>query len=122
MGNWCIPIIATVGLWIWLNPRLFSIPKHTDNWASKVTFGERIWLDRSQLAIPEHHKVWAVSLSVTAGIGFFIAVVSAYQNLIWSTLLGGTISWFGKMWFCDRMVWLYHDMRDVDSEYSRWLK
>lgn len=27
----------------------------------------------------------------------------------------------GKVWFLDRMVWLYEDMKEVTPEYSGWL-
>lgn len=32
-----LPVILAL-IWIWLNPRLFSPPKITDNWASMGTF------------------------------------------------------------------------------------
>lgn len=35
-------IIVLAILWLWLNPRLFSPPHTTNNWASKATFGERV--------------------------------------------------------------------------------
>jgi hypothetical protein len=105
-----IPIVVAI-LWLWLNTRLFPAPKKVDNWASKVTFGERIWLGHSKDSIPKHHRNWIMFLSISAGIGFFIGITGAYLNLLLPTLLGGTISWFSKMWFCDRMVWVYEDMR-----------
>jgi hypothetical protein len=27
----------------------------------------------------------------------------------------------GKLWFVDRMVWLYEDMKDATPEYRSWL-
>lgn len=122
MGYWSCAVIAPVILWIWLNPRLFSVPKQTNNWGSKVTFGERIWLNKGESNIPGHHRIWAKFLSIITGIGFLIAVVAAYQNHLLLTVFGGTVSWFGKMWFCDRMVWLYDDMKGSNPEYSGWLK
>jgi len=119
---WSLIIIFISVFWLWLNPRLFSAPKSTNNWASKVTFGERVWLNRSELPIPEHHAVWANSLSIVGGLGFLIGLIGAYLNMPLPALAGGLISWFGKMWFCDRMVWLYEDMKGVNAEYSSWLK
>lgn len=121
-GWWSILFILSACFWIWINPRLFSVPKHTDNWASKVTFGERIWLNRKFQEIPAHHANWAFALSLIAGIGFIVAVVSAYLNLLLPTLVGGVISWFGKMWFCDRMVWLFHDTLATNEKYKHWLR
>jgi hypothetical protein len=119
-GWWSIAIIALAAFWIWINPRLFSPPKNTDNWASKVTFGERVWLNRYTQSIPKHHRQWALSLSIIAGIGFVIATIGAYHNNLFATIAGGLISWFGKMWFCDRMVWLYENMQDKNPEYQSW--
>jgi hypothetical protein len=116
------PIIVTALLWLWINPRLFSPRDTTNNWASKVTFGERVWLNRSIIPIPKHHTHWAIFLSVIAGIGFLVAIIGAYHNMALATITGGLISWFGKMWFCDRMVWLDEDTEHLSEEYNNWLK
>jgi hypothetical protein len=121
MGWWSIPILSAALFWVWLNPRLFLRPAKTDNWASKVTFGERVWLNRASFPIPRHHAKWAIFLSIVAGLGFLIAVIGAYLNMIFPTVSGGLVSWFGKMWFCDRMVWLYEDTRKLNAEYDGWL-
>ncbi|MDZ8240651.1 MAG: DUF6653 family protein [Nostoc sp. ChiQUE01a] len=39
----------------------------------------------------------------------------------WITLLGYTLVRLSKLWFIDRMVWLYNDMKDVNQEYQSWL-
>ena len=31
------------------------------------------------------------------------------------------IVYMGKLWFIDRMVWLYEDMKDDNSLYRSWL-
>ncbi len=122
LGGWSVVVLAVSFFWIWVNPRLFSAPKTTNNWASKVTFGERVWLNRSTTPIPDHHAKWAKFLSVLGGIGFLVAIVGAYFNMPLPTIAGGLTSWLGKMWFCDRMVWLYEDMKDSNKEYASWLK
>ncbi|MCP4612441.1 MAG: hypothetical protein GY845_27400 [Planctomycetes bacterium] len=121
-GWWSLIIIFISVLWLWLNPRLFSPPSNTNNWASKVTFGERVWLNRSKYPIPKHHGQWANFLSIAAGVGFFIGIIGAFLNNPLPAVTGGLISWFGKMWFCDRMVWLYEDMKDSNTKYASWLK
>jgi len=121
-GWWSLIAIFIAVLWLWLNPRLFSPPKNTDNWASKVTFGERIWLNRFKHPIPEHHVKWASFLSIVGGIGFLVGVIGSFLNRYLPAIAGGLIAWFGKMWFGDRMVWLYEDMKDSRPEYRSWLK
>ncbi len=37
------------------------------------------------------------------------------------TILGGIVMIIRKLWFVDRMVWLYEDMRDATPEYGSWL-
>ena len=122
LGWWSLIIISISVFWLWINPRLFSPPDSTNNWASKVTFGERVWLNRSKYPIPAHHIKWANFLSIIAGIGFLIGIIGAFLNMLLPAIAGGLISWFGKMWFCDRMVWLFEDMKDSHAEYKSWLK
>lgn len=122
LGYWSIGSVAAAVLWTWLNPRLFPPPRTTDNWASKVTFGERVWLNRAIIPIEKHHAQWAIFLSVVAGGGFIIAGIGAVQQLLLPTIAGGITSWLGKMWFCDRMVWLYEGMKDKSPDYLSWLK
>ncbi|MCB1519238.1 MAG: hypothetical protein KDJ37_01540 [Hyphomicrobiaceae bacterium] len=114
-----VPLAAVAG-WLWLNPRLFPPPASTKSWASRATLGERVWLNRHRIAIPDHHQRVAAILAAAAGAGFVVAVAGAILNDLLLTLLGGVVSWFAKMWFCDRMVWLYDDMKDQEPAYRRW--
>lgn len=120
LGWWSALVIAAVFLWIWLNPRLFPPPADTRNWGSKVTFGERVWLNRKHVPIPDHHSKAASLLSLAAGLGFIVAAYGAIQHQLGLTILGAVISWFGKMWFCDRMVWLYENLKGTNATYQSW--
>ena len=42
-----------------------------------------------------------------------------YEPLV--TFLALALIILGKLWFLDRMVWLYQDMKDSDQEYASWL-
>ena len=58
--------------------------------------------------------------SITAcGIQFY--VWGLYNLQLWPTILGVVLVYPGKMWFLDRMVWLYEDMKDSNPEYKSWL-
>lgn len=122
LGVWGLPVLVISCAWLWLNPRLFPVPKNTNNWASKVTFGERVWLNRSKIEVPKHHLRCIGPLLIATGFGFLIGIVGAYYHQLFPAVLGGVVSWFGKMWFCDRMVWLYEDMKGSSPEYTNWLK
>ena len=43
IGWWCLIPVSLLVIWTFLNPRAFPVPKRTDNWASKGTFGERVF-------------------------------------------------------------------------------
>jgi len=39
----------------------------------------------------------------------------------WPTLLGSVLICCGKLWFLDRMVWLYEDRIVENEQYRSWL-
>lgn len=121
IGIWALVPIAILLVWTWINPRAFPPPESTDNWTSKGVLGERVWLNRAHVPIPKHHRIMALLLSgiSLAGLPFFIWGLYALE--IWPTILGICLILFGKLWFIDRMVWLYEDMKDASPEYRRWL-
>ena len=120
LGFWSIvPIIVAI-LWIIMNPRLFSKPRSTNNWASKSVLGERVWANRDKGAIPVHHKLLPNILSAVAGIGALFVIWGTYKFAIWHVVFGAALVYCGKLWFLDRMVWLYEDMKE-DPQYKTWL-
>jgi hypothetical protein len=121
-GLWSVLPIGLVVTWLWLNPRLFPAPDRTDTWSAKATFGERVWLNRNAVPIPAHHARMALVLSGASGVGFLVALTGAVLNDGLTTAAGGLVAWFAKMWFCDRMVWLYDDMKNKHPAYAGWLR
>lgn len=122
LGLWSLAPLAAAFLLARVNPVLFPPPASTDNWASKATFGERVWLNRSLVPIPRHHARWAMGLAAASGAAFVGAAAGALaHNLSW-TVAAGLVSWLTKAWFCDRMVWLYHDMTTANPAYASWLR
>ena len=120
LGWFSIIAIILSLLWMYINPRIFPKPRSTNNWASKGVIGERVWLNRDKIPVPEYHKLAPNILNIVNGIGFIIVIWGVYQLDIWAVLGGLTIEYLGKLWFLDRMVWLYEDMKDV-PEYEKWL-
>ncbi|MEO1252748.1 MAG: DUF6653 family protein [Pseudomonadota bacterium] len=122
IGWWALPAFAGAAFFVWINPRLTPKPKRTDRWSSKVTFGERVFLNRKRIAIPDGHRRAA---NILTGVSLFGAPFLIYGLLflnVWPTLFGSALIYLGKLWFCDRMVWLYDDMREKNEEYASWLK
>lgn len=120
-GWWSLLPIVLLIVWTFVNPRAFPKPETTKFWASKATFGERVWLKRAEKPIPAHHVQFANALSVVTAL----AVVPLAYGLItyepMVTCLSLALVIAGKLWFLDRMVWLYEDMKDSDPEFTSWL-
>lgn len=112
-GWWSLVPTAVLVVWMWRNPRVFREPKSVDNWASKGTFGERIWLNRSKIAIPSHHARAASILSVFAVCGTLVVIYGLAFLEAWAVATGVVIAVGAKMWFVDRMVWLFEDMKHL---------
>ncbi len=121
LGWWSlIPITMTL-VWVWLNPRIFPEPKSTNNWASKVVLGEWVWINRKNVNVPEHHRYVPNILSAVAALGTIPFIWGLIRLEIWPTILGGVVIIISKLWFADRMVWLYEDMKNKSEEYKKWL-
>lgn len=115
-----VPIIIVI-LWLWLNPRIFPEPKSTDNWASKVVLGEWVRMNRKKVPIPKHHRLLPNIITVIGIFGLILFVYGLVVLHLWFTILGGILMMISKLWYADRMVWLYEDMKDATSEYKSWL-
>lgn len=121
IGWWAVLLCALGVVWGWVNPHIFPKPRSTKNWASKAVLGERLWLNRDVVPVPEHHRLAPRILMVLSfsGIPFFVWGTIALD--IWPTVFGLTLVSLGKLWFIDRMVWLYEEMKDTDPVYRSWL-
>ena len=122
LGWWALLPITLACLWTWWNPRAFPPPEKTDNWASKGTFGERVFLNRRTVPIPDHHVRWAMVLGFGSAVGIIPLVWGLWSLDVTMTLLGLVLVVLPKIWFVDRMVWLYEDMKDADPTYASWLR
>lgn len=122
IGAYSIAPIFLAILWVWLNPRLFNVPRTTNNWASMGTFGERIYLNRKNIAIPHHHRTVCRVLQCLSAIGLPIFIYGLYALDFWVLVLGNVWIMVFKAWFVDRMVWLYTDIKHANPSYQSWYK
>ena len=120
LGWYIWPLIGIVIFWTWINPRFFGKPKTTKHWASKAVFGERVWLRAKELPIPKHHNSAILVLNMITGLGLPFLAWGLYTLNIWMVFFGLTLIILGKLWFLDRMVWIYEDMKKQSPEYSSW--
>ena len=107
LGGFALAPAIVVIIWAWWNPRAFGPPKTTDSWAAHGTFGERVFLNRAEIPIPQHHARWAIGLGFLSGLGTLPWVYGLWSFDYGAVLLGLALMIGGKVWFVDRMVWLY---------------
>lgn len=112
IGMWAALPGAAALLWTWFNPRIFGPPESLDHWASRAVLGERRWVQRENEPIPEHHQRVPHVLNGVSGLGMIIVVWGVVQLAVWPTLFGSALVYAGKLWYLDRMVWLYRDVQD----------
>ena len=120
LGMWSLVPVGCAVLWMWLNPRVFPPPRSTDNWASRGVLGERVWLNRRTVPVPIHHRVAPHVLHAITAVGTVFVVWGLIELAIWPTALGAALIYCGKLWFLDRMAWLFRDMQER-PEYRSWL-
>ena len=121
LGWWAIAPIIAVLAWVWFNPRIFPEPKSTNNWASRAVLGEWVWKNRREVPVPKHHLLVPNILWAMNAIGVIPFIWGLVILEIWPKIVGGTVMVISKLWFCDRMVWLYDGMRNATPEYRSWL-
>jgi len=117
---WALVPVSIAALWVWINPCFFSIPTSTDNWASKAVLGKRVWLGRKAIPVPKHHHMIVHLLRSVTWLGVLCMITGVIYYAAWPTLLGMSLFYAGKLWYLDRMVWLYEEMQN-HPEYSPWL-
>lgn len=120
IGWWfLVPSILSL-TWMYINPVFFQKARSTRNWASKSVMGERVWLNRDVIEIPKYHKTVPVILNIISSAGLILTILGIIALAVWPAVLGIIITYAGKSWYLDRMVWLYEDMKYV-PEYAQWL-
>jgi len=113
--------VSLVVIWIGINTRVFKKPPSTDNWMSKVTFGERIMAKREEAPVPGHHLPVLKAARLVSSSGALLSIYGLYGLKGWPTFTGMLLVMLGKTWYMDRMVWVYEDMKDERPQYREWL-
>lgn len=121
-GVWTLlPLGVTVG-WLAVNPHAFPPPASTKSWASRAVLGERVYLLREQHPIPVEHVNAATLLSIGSAAGALLFGAGLFAREPAAYLAGGVAVFLCKLWFIDRMAWLYDDMKERVPEYRSWLR
>lgn len=114
-----IPIAFAIA-WIWLNPRLFSPPATAQSWAARGVLGERAFINRKRIPIPEEHRQVALIATAIAVLFLLIAIYGLAAQNFWAAFAGWYASVLAKLWFVDRMAWLWDVMKDQSPVYAAW--
>ena len=112
IGVWSLVPIGLLALWAWVNPRAFPPPSSMERWVSKAVLGERLWAARDARPVPRHHRRAPVVLSLLALVGVPFLAFGLWKLEIWPVVVGLVLVHVFKLWFLDRMVWLFEDMHD----------
>lgn len=115
IGWWSLIPFTLSLVWTWLNPRFFSEPRSLENWASKGVLGERLFLSHRDTAIATHHVHMANLLTAASAVGAVILIYGLVVLDFWAVICGLFMSIGPKVWFVDRMVWIYEDYRAENS-------
>lgn len=66
-------------------------------------------MQRGDIPIPQHHLRLISILNVLQTLSVIILAIGLWKLNLYLTIYGMTTIYLSKMWFLDRMVWLYED-------------
>lgn len=112
IGWYCLVPILLLVVWLVINPTLFKKPKSFSSWASRAVLGERIYMKRKDVPIADTHRLPITMLNVLQTLSGLILVYGLWDLNMYLTIYGATLVYVSKMWFLDRMVWLYEDKKE----------
>ena len=72
--------------------------------------GERLFLDRKNQPIAPHHITMSYILTWASAIGAIILIYGLAILSFWAVMCGLIATILPKVWFVDRMVWIYEDV------------
>ncbi len=110
IGWWALLVVAVALLWIWWNPRAFPEPRRFDNWMSKGVLGERVFLEHRE-EVAAHHRRAAYVLGWLSVPGSVVMVWGLIALWWEGAVFGAILTALPKVWFVDRMVWIFEDWR-----------
>jgi hypothetical protein len=110
LGWWTVVLLGILGLWTWLNVKVFAKEEADRTWEARAIFGEKFWLERSQREIPAHHLRAVLRLNL-ASAAMVLPMAWGLRVLDpWATAFGTIGGVAGQLWALDRYSWLYEDV------------
>lgn len=84
--------------------------------------GEHVWDARKTIPIPPQHAKMVALLNSFLGIGFIPFAMGFYQLDVWMVITSTATTATVKLWFLDRLAWLFDDMNETHITYGKWLR
>ena len=97
-------VLVGVGIFLIINPFLFPEPESKKSWASRSVLGERLWTQK-------WHWDFPMAISTLGGLFAVLALLVAYFQLFWPTVILVALVLALKAFFLHLMVRLYDDQR-----------
>ena len=121
LGRRSLIAIGGSTVWLFVNPLFFKPPQSTRNWASKGVFGERIWVERERSELPQQFQSVVPNVaSAYQAVGMIPLIYGLIALKAFPTIGGMLIVQGGKLWYLDRMVLLFDEMKARDPEVASW--
>lgn len=108
-GWWTLALVALLGVWMWLNVKIFAPVHNDERWESRAIFGEKFWLDRKTRTLPKHHLNWIMRLNIASGLMIVPLAWGLWTLDAWAAAFGSLGLVAGQIWALDRYSWLYAD-------------
>lgn len=110
LGPWVWLAVLFIGLWLWLNVRIFPPVQSDETWEARAIFGEMLWLQGPPETLPPHHlrRLRLINAGGVAALGPLFWGLWALDP--WATAFGASGLVISQLWALDRYAWLYADM------------
>ncbi|MEV7907834.1 DUF6653 family protein [Streptomyces anulatus] len=115
IGWWSLLPVATVIVWLWLNPHLFRPVEAAHSWAAKGIHGERLWLEQ-RARVPREYQAllrWLIPVGLA---GFALLAWGLTALMVWPTVFGATLIVLAQLWRIDRLGLLHENQRPRSQE------
>jgi hypothetical protein len=121
IGWYCVVPLALALVWMMVNPLFFGVPSSTRSWASKAVLGERIWTARPTMDIPAPFRSPVPNLAnAVSGLGLLLLANGLVVQDGWMVGAAIVIVHLAKLWYLDRMVLLFDDVKQRDATVASW--
>ncbi|MBE8540476.1 DUF6653 family protein [Geoglobus acetivorans] len=119
VGWYSLVFVVLVVVWSLINPTLFPKQTEISSWWSKCVIGEYLWANRDRYPVAEHHYGVIRIQTLLQAAGGVVLVAGMFLLDVWITIAGAVWIYLSKLWFLDRMVWIYEELKDCVTELER---